>query len=192
MAATPAALRLGTLAAAGLLVLTACAGPDAGTPPATSDPRSGTSSTANSGSPSSSLPSPTMRTASASPSQDIAQASLGADPYAVRALTVAGRPVAVPAEVTIDLSPDLPAFQAATSGLCGQPRWGVVVVDPTHWAVTGDVPQPAEGCPTDVPGREARVMLDRLADGAVAVARGDGGALTLTRDDVVLVLAPQR
>lgn len=165
----PTATRLTLAAAAGLLALTACSGPDAGTAP-----RSTTSA-------------PPSASTSASP--DLAQAPLGTEEHEVRELTVAGRPVDVPAGATLSLSPDRPAFQAVLQGVCGQPRWGVSVQAPDLWSATGQVPQPAEGCAPEAPGQDARAALDRLFTGEVH-ARTDNGTLTLTRDGVALVLAP--
>lgn len=165
-----AALRLTALAAVGMLSLTACSGPGADTasPSTTSAPPS----------------------ASASASPDLAQAPLGTDEHEVRDLTVAGRAADVPAGAILSLSPDRPAFQAVLQGVCGQPRWGVSVQAPELWSTTGQVPQPAEGCAPEAPGQAARAALDRLFTGEVRARTDDDGTLTLTRDDVALVLAP--
>ncbi|MDO4239867.1 hypothetical protein [Micrococcus sp.] len=163
------ATHLTLAAAAGLLALTACSAGGAAGP---------TTMSASGGS-----------TSAAASASDLAGAPLGTQELAVRGITHGGAAVEVPDGTTIAVSPDAAAFQAAVSGICGQPRWGVSVTRPDLWSATGDVPQPAEGCPSDAPGQDARAGLDRLFTGEVH-ARTDNGTLTLTRDGVALVLAP--
>lgn len=162
--------RLTLAAAAGLIALTACSAGGAVSPAQSSAPRGTT-------------------TAAASAS-DLATAPLGEQTLALRSLTRSGAAVEVPDGTTLAVSPDATAFQAAVSGICGQPRWGVSVTRPGLWSATGDVPQPAEGCTNDSPGQDARAALDSLFDGDVAVDTGADGTLTLTRGDVEAVLAP--
>ena len=162
--------RLTLAAAAGLIALTACSAGGAVSPAQSSAPRGTT-------------------TAAASAS-DLATAPLGEQTLALRSLTRSGAAVEVPDGTTLAVSPDATAFQAAVSGICGQPRWGVSVTRPDLWSATGDVPQPAEGCLSDAPGQDARAALESLFDGDVAVDTGADGTLTLTRGDVEAVLAP--
>lgn len=167
---TTTATRLTLVASAGLLALTACSAGGAVSPAQPSAPRGTT-------------------TAAASAS-DLATAPLGEQTLALRSLTRSGAAVEVPDGTTLAVSPDATAFQATVSGICGQPRWGVSVTRPDLWSATGDVPQPAEGCPSDAPGQDVRAALESLFDGDVAVDTGADGTLTLTRGDVEAVLAP--
>lgn len=162
--------RLTLATSAGLLALTACSAGGTADPSTTTAPGGSTSAAAS--------------------ASDLAGAPLGTQELAVRGITRGGTAVEVPDGTTLAVSPDATAFQAAVSGICGQPRWGVSVTRPDLWSATGDVPQPAEGCLSDAPGQDARAALDSLFDGDVAVSTGADGTLTLTRDDVEAVLAP--
>ena len=164
------ATHLTLAAAAGLLALTACS------PGGTAGP---TTMSTSGGS-----------TSAAASASDLAGAPLGTQELAVRGITRGGTAVEVPDGTTLAVSPDATAFQAAVSGICGQPRWGVSVTRPDLWSATGDVPQTTEGCAADAPGQDARAALESLFDGDVAVDTGADGTLTLTRGDVEAVLAP--
>lgn len=173
------ATHLTLAAAAGLLALTACSAGGAAGP-----------STAPSSTPPAPSSSPGASTSAAASASDLASAPVGTQELALRSLTRGGTAVEVPDGTTLAVSPDATAFQAAVSGICGQPRWGVVVKRPDLWSATGDVPQTAEGCTADAPGQDARAALESLFDGDVAVHTGADGTLTITRGDVETVLAP--